>query len=45
MHGKQLAFAVRTKLEFLPEPGDMLVTHKQLDKAPAVREWINVSYL
>jgi taurine transport system substrate-binding protein len=24
---------------------DMLVTHKQLDKAPAVREWINVSYL
>jgi taurine transport system substrate-binding protein len=29
----------------LQKLSDLLLTHKQLDQSPPVRDWINVSYL
>jgi taurine transport system substrate-binding protein len=41
----QLLKVPGTYVEGLQRLAELLVTHKQIDKAPAVRDWINPSYI
>lgn len=41
----QLLKVPGTYVDGLQRLADLLVTHKQIDKAPAVRDWVNASYI